>query len=584
MSDNDILTLNTILEETKAERASGMADDAYFEFFAAEQALVNYQLSPGDIEDGIVGDSSKQQKDHSDGGFDGAYLFVGGHPIKTEAEAQALKSKYRQSVDIDIIIIQATVEQQFVLPRLLRFENTAKCIFNKEIPTNSFAEQYNSALMNFAKCFRAAYLALLTRAPKISLKYYYISKGDDTKVSLLVGNKGKEIEGFITGLIPGSACKVEFVGTKSLIGWHHRPRKTNHELQCLVAMTDEKGGYVGLARATEFYKMISNEKGELLDYLFDSNVRDFQGGVTVNKQIRETLAAGSGDGEFWWLNNGITMIASKVTLDSRKLYVDEARIVNGLQTSQVIFDHFNGLNAEQRQADDRHVLVRVIRSKDASMQDKIIKATNSQTKIPVANLWATDETQRNIETVFRGRGMHYDRRKNSWRSVDGLSLDNVVSIEQLAQSIGAIFLREPNAARGRPSDYFRTAAAYRRVFSDTRSYEGYLVGAKLHKAVKAYLIEKEPQREDRNNLLFYVLLTVACLHLQVSHPQASSIAKINVDQIPMARFDEALAMTRKIYNDCGGDDNAAKGDKIIQKLDIKLRAKFSSRGKVKRRK
>jgi hypothetical protein len=583
MSDNTILTLNAILDETKQVRAPEMTSDAYFEFFAAEQALMHYQLSPGDIDDGLVGQSTKPEKDHTDGGIDGAYLIVGGHPIKNQSEAQALRAKHKQSVDFDIVIIQATVEQKIELPRLLRFENTAKSIFDKNKDPNSFAEPYNTPLMNFARCFRDAYSALLSKSPKISLKYYYVSKGDNTKASVLVRNKASEIEGFIGGLLPGCACKVEVIGAQSLLEWYRRPRKSEHDMPCLDAINDGKGGHIALVKITDFYKMISNEKGELLDYLFESNVRDYQGaGVTVNKQIRDTLASAPSAEDFWWLNNGVTMIASKVTGDSKQLTVHDPRIVNGLQTSQVIYDYFKDFRLELLPADPRHILVRIIKSGEAQTQDKIIKATNNQTKIPIAYLWATDDTQRNIETVFKMRGMHYDRRKNSWRSVDGMALNNVVSIEQLAQSIGAIFLREPNVARARPSDYFRTAASYRRVFSpEGRSFDAYVVGARLHKAVRAYLKEKEPEWQHRNNLLFYVLMTVVSLHLKVSHPQAVSIAKIDVDKIPQARFDEALAMVRPIYKSCGEDDNAAKGDKIIERLDQKLRDTFVSPKKAK---
>lgn len=45
-------------------------------------------------------------------------------------------------------------------------------------------------------------------------------------------------------------------------------------------------------------------------YLFDSNVRDYQNKTVVNKEIEDTIKT-STNIDFWWLNNGITIIAGK---------------------------------------------------------------------------------------------------------------------------------------------------------------------------------------------------------------------------------------------------------------------------------
>ncbi len=80
------------------------------------------------------------------------------------------------------------------------------------------------------------------------------------------------------------------------------------------------------------------------------------------------------------------------------------------------------------------------------IHDRIIEATNSQTRMAPSSLWATRPIHRDIETVFRAAGLYYDRRKTSYRR-KGIPLANVVGISELAQSVGAILLQEPDHAR-----------------------------------------------------------------------------------------------------------------------------------------
>src|SRR5439155_14465634 len=89
-------------------------------------------------------------------------------------------------------------------------------------------------------------------------------------------------------------------------------------------------GYVCLVPLKNFFDFISDSEKELLRHIFESNVRDYQGNVKVNKEIHETLV-GVGKEEFWWLNNGVTILASDVyAATGEKLIISDPQIVNGL--------------------------------------------------------------------------------------------------------------------------------------------------------------------------------------------------------------------------------------------------------------
>ena len=129
--------------------------------------------------------------------------------------------------------------------------------------------------------------------------------------------------------------------------------------------------------------------------MFESNVRHFQGPTKVNKEIASTLAKPDASPEFWWLNNGVTILASELGGDQELLSVTDPLIVNGLQTSFVIHSHFS---EGGRDDDRRMIMVRLTKASDPALTDAIIKATNSQTYIAPAWLHATEDVHRNIET------------------------------------------------------------------------------------------------------------------------------------------------------------------------------------------
>jgi hypothetical protein len=52
------------------------------------------------------------------------------------------------------------------------------------------------------------------------------------------------------------------------------------------------------------------------------------------------LAAAGMEQTIWWLNNGITLLASSVYYNDGALQITDPLIVNGLQTSYEVFNHF----------------------------------------------------------------------------------------------------------------------------------------------------------------------------------------------------------------------------------------------------
>jgi AIPR protein len=239
------------------------------------------------------------------------------------------------------------------------------------------------------------------------------------------------------------------------------------------------GAHVALVKLADYFQFIKDEKSQLRTNFFDTNVRDYQGDADVNKAIGETLLTGKE--QFWWLNNGITIVTPKIGGHEHELVVDDPQIVNGLQTSQKIFDHFTS-HTELVKTDTRELLIRVIQVNDSKTQDDIIEATNSQTKVAPSSFWATKTIHRDIETIFTNEGLFYDRRKNSYRR-KGIPLDRVVGIAELAQVVAAVLLQEPDHARARPARYFKDKKLRDKIFSDKYDIGVYAICARFGKTV-----------------------------------------------------------------------------------------------------
>ena len=86
--------------------------------------------------------------------------------------------------------------------------------------------------------------------------------------------------------------------------------------------------------------------------------------------------------------------------------------------------------------EDRCILVRVITSTE-ERHDHIIKATNSQTVVPISSLRSTDPIHKKIESHLKKYDLFYDRRKSYYRNADK-PRNKIVQISQLAQAVMTI--------------------------------------------------------------------------------------------------------------------------------------------------
>lgn len=154
----------------------------------------------------------------------------------------------------------------------------------------------------------------------------------------------------------------------------------------------------------------------------------------MNNEIRTTLQSDR-KRRFVLMNNGVTIIARNMTHTGSKFVIEDFQIVNGCQTSHVLFDHASNL--------DESVLVplRLIWTQEEDVIEDIIHATNKQTEVT----FAITDFARQLEAFFKtfpdGRKLYYERRS---RQYDGLSIEKtrVVLQTNAVRSFAGMFLGE----------------------------------------------------------------------------------------------------------------------------------------------
>lgn len=185
----------------------------------------------------------------------------------------------------------------------------------------------------------------------------------------------------------------------------------------------ELNSVVGYISARELYnkilKSLSDERK--MDYsLFDMNVRGFLGmDKAINQEIFKS-ASSKNNFQFSSLNNGITMVGTKVkvmkTGDIPKIGIKKLSIVNGAQTCSAIFDCMKDQYPDFSNFDKLSIIFRLFETEDQETIEKIAISTNSQNRIDNRDLRANDSYQMNLEIELEKHGIHYKRKRGGFDS------------------------------------------------------------------------------------------------------------------------------------------------------------------------
>lgn len=451
MSINDLMLLDKIISDVQAGTKKSYTIGEFFEIFCTEQILKNYDLSLEEIESGITDGSN-------DGGIDGLYIFVNGNLLNDIKDIKY----YKKDVSLEIIIITSKHDAHFEQVVINSEYSTIDELLDFAKDEKDLVGIYNERLIEKRNILINCYMQFATKIRNFSIKFLYVSRGDSKLVGDNVKQKAIQLQELVENYFSNSIVEYSFIGASELLELYRKQREFNLDLPFCEQLSADNQKYIVLCNLKDYFNFLRDDKGELKRYLFDSNVRDYNGLSKTNLDILNTLNSETFE-DFWWLNNGITILSSNAINMGKVIRIENVQIVNGLQTSYTIYEYFNK-NLEKE--DNRKLMVKIITETDKEIRDKIIRATNNQTSIQEASLHATDKVQRDIEDILLKNGMYYERRTNFYLN-QGVLEENIFSPLYLAAGFVSLIDKNIIEAIGLKQKFMQNKVTYESIYVKT---------------------------------------------------------------------------------------------------------------------
>ena len=334
------------------------------------------ELREADIQDAII-----------DGAWDGGADFVILDPNNSEAS--------------DLIIGQAKYRERFSVEEAKNAINKMIDFFFK-MNSYDFTGVRPDVVNRFQKLFAETgeeskfIFCLYVSAPKNSIKKSTLNKvlsdrlGNEEKYELKVFF-GADIENEIDEAESRQPCVEE--GTLEL----DRPGN--------VLKYGEDSAIVNIsAKSLKLLYSIH------LTNLLSMNLRYFTKKKDLDSDIKGTIV--NNPESFWFKNNGITIVCDEFEIDSRKLKLKHFSIVNGGQTTHLIYN-----SSSINDNNDFYIACKVITAQGDTQEEKdefilgIATATNSQKPIKDTDLKANAPEQIQFGRAMKDRGIFYKTKR-----------------------------------------------------------------------------------------------------------------------------------------------------------------------------
>jgi hypothetical protein len=565
LSTWDLQALEANFDGWKKERAPSLQTWEAFERFSAENLLRDADLTDEEITSGLFGGSD-------DGGVDGMFFFINRMLMQEETDVP------EQAFSAELVIFQAKHKNGFEESAVEKMYAFVRDLLDYNKDVDSFM-YLNESVRDAMVSFREKYKSILGSNHTFDVRMYYISKSPNEPNDKAVV-RSEAIKALVKKHFSAATVGFEFWDAARLLQAARTQAKNKLTMDYSRIFTTEDSAVVCLVKLKNYADFLTDEHGTLRKSLLEPNVRDYQGKQNpVNIDIRATLAEGSSGHEFWWLNNGVTILAASCSIAGDKLIVESPEVVNGLQTSQEIFTYFRNKPSVN---ETRSILVRIVTPTDEQTRNKVIKATNSQTPVEPLSLHATDQIHFDIEDRLRLFGLYYDRRKRQYRNMR-MPVERIISMRAVAQSVIAIILRRPSSARGSPMKLLNDDDSYKEIFGEHNDRDIYVVCTLIDRQVDDYLAQHISNRDVRKDIHYYVDLWVACELAGKKEPKRSDIVDLKlavVSKIDQEVLGEASKKVTAIYKAHGGNAKAAKGSAFQKQLIVALANRHPTKSRI----
>ena len=517
----DRITSALLTEFSREHQLDNLPDETRFEHFATYLATSRHVADTFDTADLVTGAGG-------DTGIDAIAIVINGSLV-TDSELVAELAAANRYLDVTFVFVQAARSAVFDGGKIGTF-GFGVCDFFQDYPKLP----RNAAITEAASIMSAIYASspLFTKGNPVC-RLYYVTTGQWVNDANLLARQQTIIDDLKTTHLFRDDVEFIDVGADTIQRFYNQTKNaisrdiTFASRTALPEIPGVDEAYLGLLPAPAFMSLLQDETNTLVKSIFYENVRDWQDYNPVNIEIRGTLESAQQRQRFALMNNGVTIISSTLRATGNRFHLEDYQIVNGCQTSHVLFD--------QRANLDDTVLIplRLIATRDDELIAAIVKATNRQTAVKEEQLLALNDFQKKLEVFFgsfeESRRLFYERRSRQYNTVPGIEKTRIVTLPNLIRAYAALLLEEPH----RTTRTFRALLAYvgTTIFaSDHRLEPYYLAASALYRL--EFLFRNGEVDPKFKAARYHILMAIRLLGSPCTPPRANSHE--------MARFCEKL--------------------------------------------
>lgn len=474
---NDPILASYLKEFSRAFNFEGINEPDLFEFFSAYCVYYRDFSEHTELEDVVVGGGN-------DSAIDAFGVFLNDVFVSSSAQIDEIASKTR--LDVDFAFLQAKTSRSLNAAEIGSFLQGVREFFaDRFMPVN---EDISRKRLLSDHVFTQS--VKMRVKPHLHLYYCYTGKyqADPTIVARVEAGKADLKKLNLFSEISFSFLDADLLQSRyQEVNLRVEKEIQINEYASLPSISGIRQSYLGVLSCSELVKLLSNSDGRLQKSLFNENVRDFLGGNSVNDEITNTIKSKANQGRLAALNNGITIVAKEIRIVGKKFTLSDFQIVNGCQTSHVIFENQISL------LPDTSIPVKMIEAEDKELVNEIVRATNRQTEVKNEAFEVLSDFHKKLERFFASidtdadHKLVYERRKRQYAD-SAFTAKNIVTLTFLTNSFVSCFLEKPVDA----IDYYGVLLRkYKEtIFNDRHSMWPYLASATILKEIEKLCVGK----------------------------------------------------------------------------------------------
>lgn len=436
-------------------------------------------------------DPNDVMTDKGEIGLDGVAILLNAQLVTDMETCMAIYNQNRK-VNVKFAFIQSKTSESFNGGEISTFLKGIKHFFEntEERPKT------NEKMENLIQIKDYIYSQSIGQPVKPSLEMYYVCCGKWNENNNLTNNIDTDVRFFENSGDFSSVNFYPYDRDRIITSYTEMRRKISRTFTMekrlpFYAMKGIKVAYFGLIKCKDIARLLTDDQGSLFNNIFEDNVRDFQGYNPVNSEIKSTILDKDSQDRFSVLNNGITIIAKAIDTEGDTITIFDYQIVNGCQTSRVIFD------SQDLLSENSCALAKIIQVENEDILDKIVYTSNRQTEVKYEAFSSANRFHKMLQEYYNSVDpeyrLYYERRSKQYDMDDSINKNKVVTLAGQTFSYISMFLNEPHSI---DRYYGELLEAYKkRIYGKDDFVEPYYISAYYYyyvdSAIKRNQIGKE---------------------------------------------------------------------------------------------